>query len=35
MLDLLKGIGALATTAGSAGAAVIDAVQAVHQALRG
>jgi len=35
MLDLLKGVGALASTAGSAGAAVIDAVQAVHRALGG
>jgi hypothetical protein len=33
MLDLLKGIGAVAATAGSTGAVVIDAAQAVHRAL--
>jgi hypothetical protein len=35
MLGLLKGISALAASAGTAGAAVIDAAQAIHRALGG
>lgn len=35
MLDLLKGVGAVAATAGSAGVAVIDAAQAIGRALGG